>query len=125
MADTKILVVDDDHAIADSVEALLKAKGYAVLRAADGIEALSLAQKEMPALLVLDLLLPKMSGFDVCGSLKSGAATRRISILVLTALGQMGDVEKAFSLGADDYLIKPFDSERLLRKVSKLLGTPP
>jgi DNA-binding response OmpR family regulator len=124
MAETKILVVDDDHTIADSVEALLRAKGYTVLRAVDGMEAIAVAQKEMPTLLILDLLMPKMSGFDVCGVLKGASATNKIAILVLTALGQMGDVEKAFSLGADDYLIKPFDSERLLRKVTKLLGPP-
>lgn len=124
-APIKILVVDDDHAIGDSLEALLKAKGFAVVRAADGKEAVAVAQRELPALLILDLLLPKMSGFDVCGTLKAASATRKILILVLTALGQMGDVEKAFSLGADDYLVKPFDSDRLLRKVAKLLGTPP
>jgi len=125
MAPIKILVVDDDHAIGDSVEALLQAKGFLVLRAADGMEAVAVAQKEMPSLIILDLLLPKMSGFDVCGTLKQSMATSRIVILMLTALGQMGDVEKAFSVGADDYLIKPFESDRLLRKVAKLLGPPP
>lgn len=118
----KILVVDDDHSIADSIEALLKSSGYAVLRANDGQQAVELAQKESPALLVLDLLMPKMSGFEVCSALKSAPATNKISILVLTALGQMADVEKAFALGANDYLIKPFESERLLKKVAKLLA---
>jgi len=120
----KVLVVDDDHTICDSIEAMLSARGFSVLRASDGIEALHTAQKELPELLILDLLLPKMSGFDVCAALKSSAATNQIAILVLTALGQMGDVEKAFSLGANDYLIKPFDGERLLRKVDKLLAKP-
>lgn len=123
MAAAKVLVVDDDHAIGDSIETLLKARGFTVLRAGDGEQALEVARRESPALLVLDLLLPKVSGFDVCGALKSASATRKIAILVLTALGQMADVEKAFALGADDYLIKPFDSERLLKKVDKLIGS--
>ena len=118
----KILIVDDDVEIVDMIETLLAANGYTVVRAATGGEALTVARKELPDMVILDALLPQMSRLDVCRTLKSSPDTNKTVVLMLTALGQMGDVEKAFSLGANDYLIKPFDNERLMRKIEKLLS---
>lgn len=121
---TKILVIEDEAGIAENLQALLAAKGYQVLLAADGSEGISLARKEMPRLILLDVLLPKMGGFDVCRMLKSDPATKAIRIIMVTGLGRMGDVETAFRNGADDYIIKPFDSARLFKKIEKVLSAP-
>lgn len=117
----KILIVDDEAIIAENLEALLKARGYQVILAADGAEAVDAARRSLPDLMLLDILLPKMGGFDVCRLLKSDAATKKIKIVMITGLGRMGDVETAFAQGADDYIIKPFDSERLFKKLDKIL----
>lgn len=117
----KILVVEDDFTIADNLQALLRVKGYQTLFAADGQAGVELARKEQPDIVLLDILLPKLGGFDVCRILKSDAKTKGIKIVMLTGLGRMGDVETAFSAGANDYLIKPYDNERLLKKIEKVL----
>ena len=119
---TKILVVEDDFAIADNLQALLRVKGYQVLFAPDGQAAIEVARRDGPHILLLDILLPKLGGFDVCRILKSDPKTNPIKIIMLTGLGRMGDVETAFSAGANDYLSKPFTNERLLAKIEKLLA---
>lgn len=121
----KILVVEDDPAIAENLEALLKARGYQVSLAVDGSEAISVARKEKPQVMLLDIVLPKMGGFDVCRLITSDPNLKDTKIIMITGLGRMGDVETAFKNGATDYLIKPFDSERLFKKLDKVLGAPP
>lgn len=121
---TKILVIEDESGIAENLQALLSAKGYQVLLAGDGSEGINIARKESPQLILLDVLLPKMGGFDVCRMLKSDPATKAIRIIMVTGLGRMGDVETAFRNGADDYIIKPFDSARLFKKIEKVLSAP-
>ncbi len=121
---TKVLVVEDEAPVAENLEALLVARGYTVVMAADGAEGVKLARKEKPQLILLDILLPKMGGFDVCKMLKSEAATKGIKVIMITGLGRMGDVETAFQVGASDYIIKPFDQERLFKKIDKVLGSP-
>ncbi len=118
----KVLIVEDEPAIAENLGALLRAKGYEALHAGDGAEAVEIARKDLPDVVLLDVKLPKMGGFDVCRILKAEAATQRIKIIMVTALGRMGEVETAFQNGADDYLIKPFDSDRLFKKIEKVLG---
>ena len=117
-----ILIVDDEPAIAENLQALLMAKGFEVSLAGDGSEAVEVARLKKPDLMLLDVMLPKMGGFDVCGILKGDEATKNIKIIMITGLGRMGDVETAFSKGADDYIIKPFDSQRLFRKIEKVLA---
>ena len=114
-------MVEDDFAISRNLEALLKAEGYSVTLAADGQAAVEQARRQMPDLVLLDVLLPKLGGFDVCRILKSDPKTKGIKILVLTGLGTMGDVEAAYSAGADDYLMKPYEPARLMRKIQKVL----
>lgn len=121
---TKILIVEDELDIAENLQALLAAKGYAVTLAHDGTEGINAARKEVPDLLLLDVMLPKMGGFDVCRLLKADPATKKIRIVMVTGLGRMGDVETAFQNGADDYIIKPFDSARLFKKIEKVMSSP-
>jgi two-component system alkaline phosphatase synthesis response regulator PhoP len=118
----KILIVEDDPTIRESLNALLTAKGYVISTAGDGAEAVAAARKENPQLMLLDVILPKMGGLDVCQILKKDPGTKEIKIVMITALGRMGDVESAFASGADDYLIKPFDSQRLFKKIEKVLN---
>jgi CheY-like chemotaxis protein len=118
----RILVVEDEAVIAENIQALLQARGHAVTLAGDGAQAVELARKEKPDLVLLDVMLPKLGGFDVCKILKGEAGTKGIKIVMVTGLGRMGDVETAFASGADDYLIKPFDSERLFKKLEKVLA---
>lgn len=118
----RILVVDDELDIAENIAALLTAKGHRATIAADGAEALRLARKELPDLVLLDVMLPRMSGTDVCRILRGEARTSKLKILMVTGLGRGGDVEEAFAAGADDYLIKPFDSARLYKKIEKVLA---
>ncbi len=117
-----ILVVEDEPAIAENLHALLTARGHAVTWVPDGSEAVAQARKLRPHLVLLDVMLPKLGGFDVCKLLKTDETTKKIKVVMITALGRMGDVETAFANGADDYIIKPFDSERLFKKVDKVLG---
>lgn len=120
----KVLIVEDDYAISENLKVLLTNKGYKIFTAADGALAVAAARKELPDLILLDILLPKMGGFDVCKILKTDAATKKAKIIMITALSQMADIETAFQNGASDYIIKPFDSERLFKKIDKVLAAP-
>src|SRR3989339_949639 len=121
MKKTKILVVDDEPIIAEAVQALLEANDYAVVKAFDGVEAMQVARKELPDLILLDLMLPRLSGIDVCRLIKREPGLKNTPVIMLTALSKVADVEKAFLCGAIDYVIKPFDNIALLDKVQKHL----
>lgn len=116
-----ILVVDDEPAICANMQALLETRGYRVIVASQGREAVDMARAEHPSLMLLDVKLPVLDGLEVCRLLKEERATRRIPIVMLTALDTLADVEKAVACGADDYLTKPVDTERLLEKLKKYL----
>ena len=120
----RILIVEDELDIAENIAALLTAKGHRATICADGAEAVRLARKELPDLILLDVMLPRMSGHDVCKILRAEAKTAKLKIVMVTGLGRGGDVEEAFAAGADDYLIKPFDSARLYKKIEKVLAAP-
>jgi CheY-like chemotaxis protein len=120
----KILIAEDELDIAENLVALLTAKGHRASAVADGAEALARARKDPPDLLLLDVMLPRMSGHDVCRMLRADPKTAKLKIVMVTGLGRGGDVEEAFAAGADDYLIKPFDSERLFKKIAKVLALP-
>ena len=120
----KVLIVEDEPAIADSLQALLKAKGYEVKCALDGPESVAAARKFKPDLMLLDIMLPKLNGIEVCRILKADTATKGIQVVMVTGLGRTGDVELAFAAGADDYLIKPYDTDRLFKKIQKVLAGP-
>ncbi len=116
-----ILVVEDEPDIADSLDARLWLAGYEVAVAKDGQDGVAKARKLAPDLIVLDVMMPKVNGFEACKILKNEKPTDKTPVLMLTALNAVGDVDRAFAVGADDYLSKPFTNERLLAKVKKLL----
>lgn len=116
-----VMVVDDEPAICANLQALLETRGYRVISASDGREAVDLAREEKPDLMLLDVKLPLLDGLEVCRLLKEEKATRKIRIVMLTAMDTLGDVDKAVTCGADDYLTKPVDTERLLEKVKQHL----
>jgi len=110
----RILVVDDDPAIVKFVRANLKADDYETLAALDGAEAIEVVEREMPDLVILDIMLPRVDGFDVLRRLREWC---QIPIIVLSARGDAEDKVKCLDLGADDYLSKPFNLEELLARV--------
>jgi len=120
----KILVVDDEPNIVISLEYLLKREGYAVLIARDGQEALETIVREKPDLVLLDLMMPKKNGFEVCQALRASEDMPTIKILMLTAKGRDTDLAKGLALGADAYVTKPFSTRELVQKVEELLRRP-
>lgn len=102
----KILIVEDDNALASTYELRLQAEGFQTRRVANGEEALAAALEYRPDLILLDAMMPKMSGFDVLDILRSTPETTNMRIIMLTALGQESDMERAKALGVDDYLVK-------------------
>jgi len=114
----KILVVDDEPNIREVVGRYLRREGYVVVPAADGEEALRLYRRESPGLVVLDLMLPKVSGIEVCRRIQ---AEGRVPLIMLTARGEEGDRILGLGLGADDYMVKPFSPRELVARVGAVL----
>jgi len=118
-----VLVVDDDPNILFSLEFLLSEAGYAVQTAHDGEAALAAVERARPALVLLDIDIPKLNGYEVCARLREDPRWRRLRIVMVTADGHEIEREKGRSAGADDYLVKPFSTEALVGKVRGLLGS--
>jgi len=121
METKKILIVDDEPAIISILTTRLEAVGNQVVAAVDGEEALQKAEKEIPDLIVLDIMLPKIDGFKVCRILKYDDRYKDIPIIMLTAKGQEKDKNIGKDVGADKYLTKPYEAEELLDAIRKLL----
>ncbi len=117
----KILIIDDEPDVIDLVAMNLKAEGYKVLTADNGETGLAKAKSETPNLIVLDLMLPKMSGVEVCKALKRDAITGQIPVIMLTAKSDEVDRIVGLELGADDYVTKPFSPRELLLRVQSVL----
>lgn len=117
-----ILVVDDEPNIVLSLEFLMEQAGYKVTTAEDGEQALACVESTTPDLILLDISLPGISGFDVLEQLRAQAATDRLPIIMLTAHGREVEREKGMAMGADDYITKPFSTQALVEKVRQLLG---
>jgi DNA-binding response OmpR family regulator len=117
----KILVADDEPNIVISLEYLLKREGYTVLIARDGQEALETIAREQPDLVLLDVMMPKKTGFEVCQSVRANDKLQATKILMLTARGRDTDVTKGLALGADAYITKPFSTRELVQKVAQML----
>jgi DNA-binding response OmpR family regulator len=118
----KILVADDEPNIVISLEYLLKREGYNVVIARDGQEAVDAILREQPDLVLLDVMMPKKTGFEVCQEVRSIEAVQATKILMLTAKGRDTDVAKGLALGADAYMTKPFATRELVQKVAEMLG---
>lgn len=119
---TKILIADDEPNILISLEYLMKREGYEVLVARDGQEALDTLRRERPRLVLLDVMMPKVSGYDVCQRMRMRPQWRDIKIVILSAKGREVEVSKGMSLGADLYVTKPFSSTELVATIDKLLS---
>ncbi len=114
---TKILVVDDEQTNVKLMEAILLPRGYDIVKAYNGEEALKKVYSESPDLILLDVMMPVMNGFDVCKKLKGDAETQLIPIVIMTALGELDDRIKGIDAGADDFLTKPVNRDELLARI--------
>lgn len=120
--DATVLVADDDDDVLALVVRRLERSGYKVLAARDGAEALRLAQESVPDLAVLDVMMPQLTGYEVTQRLREDPSTERIPVILLTARVQEADVNRGFSVGADDYIKKPFSPQELQSRVQAVLG---
>jgi len=118
----KILVIEDELNIQKLVKANLAASGYQVFVASDGEEGLGLAKLESPDLILLDLMMPGISGWDVLTALKTNPRVREIPVVIMTASAHKDEEDKARSMGAVNYLVKPFSADELLRHVKQVVG---
>jgi DNA-binding response OmpR family regulator len=116
-----VLVVDDDPFIARLLEIELRAAGYDVRVAGDGVQALEAAQERSPDLVLADVMMPNMDGFELTRRLRQDPRTASVSVIMLTARGLSADKLVGFSVGADDYIVKPFAADELLARVRSLL----
>lgn len=118
----KILIADDEQNIVISVEFLLKREGFQVAVAGDGQEALDKIRADRPDLVILDVMMPHKTGFDVCQEVRADPELKGVRILMLTAKGRDTEMAKGLALGADSYMTKPFATRDLVAQVKKLLG---
>lgn len=118
----KILIVDDEKDLVETMTLRLEAAGYEVLCAYDGQDGLEKARDIKPDLILLDVMMPKMDGYQVCRMLKFDEDYKNIPIIMLTARGQEQDRKTGIDVGTNDYITKPFDSKDLLARIQKILG---
>jgi DNA-binding response OmpR family regulator len=118
----KVLIADDEPNIVVSLEFMMKRAGYEVVIARDGTEALAAIRRERPSLVLLDAMMPGMSGFDVCEAVRADAELRDTPILMLTAKGRETDVARGVGAGANAYVTKPFSTRELVEKVRDMLA---
>jgi len=121
MSKDTILLIEDEENIIELVKYNLEKEGYGVLSALKGEEGLELARKKKPDLLILDLMLPEIDGFEICKILKQNSQTAYLPIIILTAKGEEADKIVGLELGADDYVTKPFSPRELVARVKAIL----
>src|SRR5947207_7300115 len=121
MASTKILIIDDEQDVIALLSLHLRKAGFALSAATDGATGLRMAREEAPALIILDLMLPKMPGLEICKVLKTDAATRHIPVLMLTAKAEEIDRIVGLEFGADDYVTKPFSPREIVLRIRAIL----
>ncbi|MFO7883127.1 MAG: response regulator [Kosmotogaceae bacterium] len=115
----KVLIVEDEKNIVFTLEVLLKDMDVEYEIAVDGIQALNKAEIFKPDLVLLDIVIPKMNGFLVCEALKSNPITRNISVVFISAKSQKEDIERAYEVGGEDYLVKPFNSSQIIEIIER------
>jgi DNA-binding response OmpR family regulator len=121
MDNKKILIVDDEPNIVLSLDYLVRKKGYTPFIARNGSEALSIARAEIPDLILLDIMMPDIDGYEVCQTLKSDERFAATKIIFLSAKSKKEDIEKGLQMGADKYFTKPFSTKQLLQEMVDLL----
>src|SRR3972149_3521188 len=122
MPDKKILVVDDEPNVVRTLTFVLRKEGYEVSSAGDGEEAMAKVRESKPNLMFLDVMMPKKNGYEVCQELKNNSSLSDIHVVMISAKGQEADKEKALSLGADEFITKPFSPMGVIERVKELLG---
>lgn len=121
LSGSRILIADDNEQNRELLDAYLADQDFEIMMAADGQETLAVVEANEPDLILLDIMMPRMSGYEVCEKLKADAETRKIPVLMVTALNEMGDIEKAVNSGCDDFLTKPVNQLELKTRVRSLL----
>lgn len=121
-ANHTILVVDDDPYILLSLDLLMKKNGFDVKVARNGTEALEIVNKEVPALVLLDIMMPDVDGYAICSHIKSNKKLKDIKVVFLSAKTREADIQKGYDLGASLYITKPFSTRELMKQVKELLG---
>ncbi len=122
MAKGRILVVDDEIYIVHILDFSLGMEGYEVITALDGEQALEKARADRPDLIVLDIMMPKLDGYETCKLLKADDNTKNIPVILLSAKGRNVDQKIGFEVGADDYITKPFSPRKLVERINAILG---
>ncbi|OGN90399.1 MAG: hypothetical protein A2Z70_00885 [Chloroflexi bacterium RBG_13_48_17] len=118
----KILIVEDDPSFSRAINHIILKEGYDVITASNGLAGLRMAKDENPDLLILDVMLPGLDGFEICSQLRQNPQTEKLPIIMLSAKGQEIDKTTGLKVGANEYLTKPIDRALLLEKISSLLG---
>ena len=121
----RILIADDEPSIVVALEYLLQRGGYEVLIARNGDEVLALLEERIPDLVLLDVMMPRKSGYEICSRIRHQAEWRHIKVIMLSAKGRDAEVNKGLAIGADLYVTKPFSTRELMAKISSLLGQVP
>jgi two-component system alkaline phosphatase synthesis response regulator PhoP len=124
MSKGKILVVDDEIYIVHILDFSLGMEGYEVVTALDGEQALHKVKSDRPDLVVLDIMMPKLDGYETCKILKNDPETKNIPVILLSAKGRNVDQKMGFQVGADDYITKPFSPRKLVERINMILGQP-
>ena len=121
ISSSRVLIADDIQQNRELLEAYLADEGYEIIMASDGQQTMQLVEQQQPDLILLDIMMPRMSGYEVCSQIKADPAKRSIPVLVVTALNEAGDIEKAVNAGCDDFLTKPVNRLELRTRVRSLL----
>ena len=119
----KILIVEDDPSFSRAINHIIDKEGYDVVTATNGMTGLRMANEENPDLVILDVMLPGLDGFEICSRLRKEPQTAELPIIMLSAKGQEADKNTGLKVGANEYLTKPVDRELLLKTITSLLGT--
>ena len=122
MLPKKILLVDDSATALMWERMILKSEPYALLTATDGVQAVETAKRERPDLILMDVMMPRMNGFEACEALRASPATREVPIIMVTTRGEASNVEAGYASGCTDYITKPIDRLELLAKVRSCLS---
>ena len=117
----KILIADDDTDMLELLTVMLEGEGYTVLKAENGLQAVEMARKELPALVMLDIHMPKMDGLKACKEIKSDQVTRSVPVVMLTVEGSITEIQQAISYGAKTYITKPSSKAEILKVVKSII----